>query len=178
MNYPGVSTATRHPHLPNKECVWYGIIGVSWTHCGLIWHSLTGEQSGGCPQISPTIIPTEAAGIYWPHQFLPTVCTPWPNSLNLLLSKSSRKDLTWTDAATSAFTAVKNALADIILLVHPKPGAPTCIMMDASDAAVGAVLQQYMNGLWLPLAYFSHTLKPAQVRYSISTESCLYLLGH
>ena len=39
-------------------------------------------------------------------------------------------------------------------------------MTDVSNAAVGAVQQQYINGQWLPLAYFSHTLKPAQVRYS------------
>ena len=56
---------------------------------------------------------------------------------------------------------------------HPKPGAPTCIMMDASDAAVGAVLQQYIKGQWLTLAYFSRTLKPAQVRYSTFNRELL-----
>ena len=101
-----------------------------WSFLDTIRHSPTGEQSGGCPQISSTIIPTEAAGIYWPHQFLPMVCTQWRNilqPLNLLLSKSSLQDLTWTDSATSAFMAVKNVLADATLIVHPKPGVPTCM---------------------------------------------------
>ncbi len=39
-------------------------------------------------------------------------------------------------------------------------------MTDASDVAVGAVLQQYIKEQWCPLAFFSRTLKPAETRYS------------
>jgi len=86
--------------------------------------------------------------------------------LNILLSKSSPKTLTWNDDAATAFTAVKIALADATLLSHPQLGAPTCIMTDASDSAVGAVLQQLINGHWQPLAFFSKSLKPSETRYS------------
>ena len=57
-------------------------------------------------------------------------------------------------------------LAQATLLVHPKPEAPTNIVTDASDVAVGAVLQQLIDGEWCPIAYFLKKLKPAETRYS------------
>ena len=38
--------------------------------------------------------------------------------------------------------------------------------MDASDLAVGAVLQQQINSVWCPISYFSRKLHPAERRYS------------
>ena len=49
---------------------------------------------------------------------------------------------------------------------HPKPDTPTSIMTDASDIAVGAVLQQYIANDRCPISYFSKKLKPAESRYS------------
>ena len=57
-------------------------------------------------------------------------------------------------------------LAKATLLHHPKPEALTNITTDASDLAVGAVLQQYIHGAWCPIAYFSKKLQPAETRYS------------
>ena len=39
-------------------------------------------------------------------------------------------------------------------------------MTDASDYAVGAVLQQYVDQQWCPIAYFSKNLKPSESKYS------------
>ena len=39
-------------------------------------------------------------------------------------------------------------------------------MTDASPRAVGAVLQQYIDSQWCPIAYFSKKLKPAETKYS------------
>ena len=39
-------------------------------------------------------------------------------------------------------------------------------MTDASDTAVGAVLQQYTRGSWRPISFFSRKLSPAENRYS------------
>ena len=39
-------------------------------------------------------------------------------------------------------------------------------MTDASDTAVGAVLQQYVNGTWYPISFFSWKTTPAKTRYS------------
>jgi hypothetical protein len=38
--------------------------------------------------------------------------------------------------------------------------------MDASTTAMGAVLQQQMQDVWQPLAFFSRKLSPAQQKYS------------
>ena len=39
-------------------------------------------------------------------------------------------------------------------------------MVDASDAAVGAVLQQEIDHHWQPIAFFSKKLTPAETKYS------------
>ena len=95
------------------------------------------------------------------HRFIPngaTILQP----LHSLLKRTKRPSdtLEWTNNTSAAFHKVKDALADALLLIHPT--APTSVMTDASDVAVGAVLQQYINGQWCPLAFFSRALKPAE----------------
>ena len=68
--------------------------------------------------------------------------------------------------ADSAFNCSKDALAAASLLYHPQLEAPTCIIVDASDRAVGAVLQQQIDSIWCPIAYFSRKLRPAERKYS------------
>ena len=46
-------------------------------------------------------------------------------------------------------------------------------MADASDITVGAVLQQYIEGEWHSIAYFSKKLRPAEVRYSAFDQELL-----
>ena len=98
------------------------------------------------------------------HRFIPN-CARLLRPLNQLLSSNS-KHLAWDEEANTAFHAIKQALADVTLLVHPKPHAPTCVMTDASEYAMGAVLQQRIEDQWQPIAYFSKKLSPAEVRYS------------
>ena len=44
----------------------------------------------------------------------------------------------------------------------------------ATDATVGAVLQQYVQGCWQQLAYFSKSLKPAEnIGYNIPSSETL-----
>ena len=57
-------------------------------------------------------------------------------------------------------------MASTTLLIHPKPHALTSVMTDASDAAVGAVLQQYVDGHWQPISFFSKKLSQAETHYS------------
>ena len=42
-------------------------------------------------------------------------------------------------------STITEMLAQATLLGHPKSDAPTSILTDASDTAVGTVLQQYLN---------------------------------
>ena len=75
------------------------------------------------------------------HRFVPG-CASILQPLHDLLSPPSKKDLplTWTPEADSAFTRAKDALAAASFLCHPQLDTPTCIIVDASDHAVGAVL--------------------------------------
>ena len=91
------------------------------------------------------------------HRFIPN-CAQILQLLNNLLSKNSCKTIAWTEQASKAFTDIKHALAQATLLFHPKPEAPTCIMTDASSVAVGAVLQQFIDDHWCPIAFFSTNL--------------------
>ena len=101
------------------------------------------------------------------RRFIPN-CANILHPLNSLLKHTKRPSdsLEWTDNTTTAFSSIKSALADASLLVHPTSDAPTCVMTDASDVAVGAVLQQYIQGRWCPISFFSKALKTAETRYS------------
>ena len=101
------------------------------------------------------------------HRFIPH-CADFMQPLHALLStgKSKSHKLTWTNAALIAFTTTKEALAKASLLSYPKPDAPICLMTDASDTAVGAVLQQHINGTWHPISFFSRKMTLAETRYS------------
>ena len=100
------------------------------------------------------------------HRFVPQ-CAQILHPLNALLSAiRPAQQLIWTEEATTAFNDIKQALAQATLLNQPKPSAPTCIISDASDIAVGAVLQQLIGDVWCPISYFSKKLKPSETRYS------------
>ena len=108
------------------------------------------------------------------HCFIP-VSMHILQPLHALLTRSSKSDrhLTWAPDTEAAFTAVKDALADATLLVHPQADALTCLITDTSDSAVSAVLQQHINSVWSPLVYFSRKLTLAESRYSMFDRELL-----
>ena len=74
--------------------------------------------------------------------------------------------LQWSKKCNTALNKAKQALAKATLLFYPKPRALTAIMTNASDKAIGAVLQQFVNDQWQPISYFSRKLSPTETRYS------------
>jgi hypothetical protein len=72
----------------------------------------------------------------------------------------------WTAAMGAAFQATKDALCAASRLAHPDPEAEVNLVTDASNSAVGAVLQQWVAAGWQPLAFFSKKLDSAQLNYS------------
>ena len=52
------------------------------------------------------------------------------------------------------------------MLTYPDPSVPTSIMVDASNIAVGAVLEQLLNGQWTPISFFSWKLCDPETHYS------------
>lgn len=72
----------------------------------------------------------------------------------------------WTPDLLSAFKNCKSSLETATLLSHPLFNAELALWTDASDNAIGAVLQQRYEGEWQPLAFFSKKLNNAQRNYS------------
>lgn len=79
-------------------------------------------------------------------------------------NKRNNDMIAWTPTLQDAFHNVKNHLAQATLLVFPS--TELSLHTDASEEALGAVLQQKLNGTWQPLCYFSKKLSLAQKHYS------------
>lgn len=71
-----------------------------------------------------------------------------------------------TTDTLKAFEECKTSLSQATLLSHPDPTAELARVTDASDVAIGAVLQQKKKGDWQPLAFYLHKLSVAQKKYS------------
>ena len=89
--------------------------------------------------------------------------------------KPKERDFTFSPAMVSAFQRTKEALAEAVMLVHPDPNLTISITTDASDEAMGAILQQEANGGWQPLVFFSRQLLPAERKYSAFDHELLAL---
>ena len=74
----------------------------------------------------------------------------------------------FTQEATEAFSALKMQLSSVATLKHFKTdkSAKLVLKTDASQYAVGAVLQQMIGNETHTLSFFSRKLQPAQTRYS------------
>ena len=103
------------------------------------------------------------------HRFIPH-CAAKLTPLNNLLTAANEGHTRLSPKSNfdfeSAFSESKQILANATLLVHPDSTAQINITCDASDVAVGGVLQQFLNGMWQPLSFFSKKLNPAETRYS------------
>ena len=76
--------------------------------------------------------------------------------------KANPKRLNWSDDMQTSFEAIKHALANSTMLHHPDPSLPLAVTSDASDVAIGAVIEQRGPQGWEPLAFFSKKLSPTQ----------------
>ncbi|GFY06854.1 retrovirus-related Pol polyprotein from transposon opus [Trichonephila clavipes] len=80
--------------------------------------------------------------------------------------KKDRRKEHWTDDTRRIFEKCKTDLAEAALLSFPRSGLPLSLCTDASDFAVGAVLQQLENEGWKPIIFYSKRLNETQTRYS------------
>lgn len=88
-------------------------------------------------------------------------------------TKNDRKKIIWTDEARSQFEKCKEDLANAALLTFPDPQFPMALFTDASDQALGAVLQQLDDDNWKPIAFFSKKLNETQKKYSAYDKELL-----
>ena len=104
------------------------------------------------------------AGFY--RRFMP------PNYASIIapltdLTKPSRK-FVWTSDCQRAFDRVKLllTLTTTPVLVHPDFNLPFHVHCDASGRGIGAVLSQYVNGAYRPVAFCSKRLLPHQQHWA------------
>nr|CAH8845942.1 unnamed protein product [Trichobilharzia regenti]CAH8864580.1 unnamed protein product [Trichobilharzia regenti] len=113
---------------------------------------------------SPKALRTFLGMVSYYRRFIPQcahIVTPLTDML-----KGKCKSLVFTKEASTAFAAIKKAIADATMLVHLDVQLPISISVDASNTAIGAVLQQRMANVWLPIAFFSRKLTACESRYS------------
>ena len=79
--------------------------------------------------------------------------------------KGRPKRLVWTKDCQKSFEAIKEALATATMLRHPDSNAALAITADASDDAIGAVLEQRGPSGWEPLAFYSAKLQPSERKW-------------
>ena len=79
---------------------------------------------------------------------------------------SKPKRLQWNSDMQASFDAIKEALASATMLHHPDPSLPLALTTNASDVAIGAVVEQRGPNGWEPLAFFSKKLSESQQKWS------------
>lgn len=107
------------------------------------------------------------------HQVSAQGITPLPQNVLVIRDSLNHKELGnfgsfclgWSRLSRRIRT-IKNQVAELTLLAHPVPNAPTALNTDASVIAIGAVLQQEIHGSLRPIAFFRKRLHPTQIKYS------------
>ena len=102
------------------------------------------------------------------NRFLPHAAHLMSPLYEALKGKKDNDDVDWTQVRGQAFEDSKAALANAAMLAHPSPAAPIALTTDASDYAVGAVCEQWVDGAWQPLAFFSKKLRDNERKYITS----------
>lgn len=80
--------------------------------------------------------------------------------------KNDTRKVQWTDEARESFENCKASLSEAALLAYPDSSKVLGLMIDASNTAAGAVLQQFDGKSWTPLGFYSEKFNDAQRNYS------------
>ncbi|RLU20853.1 hypothetical protein DMN91_007467 [Ooceraea biroi] len=91
--------------------------------------------------------------------------------------KKDKRPIVWTPEADVAFEESKTRLAEVFTLVHPTEDAKILLRTDASNFAMGAVLDQLQDGYWRPLGFFSRKFSESQRNYSTYDRELLAIFA-
>uniref|UniRef100_A0A5S6Q0Y3 RNA-directed DNA polymerase n=1 Tax=Trichuris muris TaxID=70415 RepID=A0A5S6Q0Y3_TRIMR len=110
------------------------------------------------------------------HRFIPELAsTLLP--LHQLANQPKRQPFQWLPAHDAAFQEAKQRLAQAATLAFPSSQAPTQVIADASDTAVGAVIQQRHANRWVPVAFHSKKLTTSQLKWSTGDKELFALFS-
>ncbi|KIK13956.1 hypothetical protein PISMIDRAFT_17634 [Pisolithus microcarpus 441] len=108
------------------------------------------------------------------HRFIKDfACIACP--LNGLMRKD--QPWTWQEEQQRSFNALKEAFTSAPILTFPDQDRKFCLETDASDFATGAVLSvEAPDGLWHPVAYYSHSMTPPKRNYQVFDKEMLAII--
>ena len=91
----------------------------------------------------------------------------------------SKKDVSfiWTSDQESAFQALIHAFSTAPVIILPDSNVPFCLITDASDYVLGAILKQpdALNR-WHPVAFYSKLMIDAELNYDIHDKELLAIV--
>ncbi|RVE47199.1 hypothetical protein evm_008167 [Chilo suppressalis] len=100
--------------------------------------------------------------IKWDHRTYEMVEVPKPSLHNCVCGEVFDN----TVLLKQHMFKTKHNIAGAKMQEHPVPNPEPTEVTDASDKAIGAVLQHLKDGAWQPLAFISRKLSPPQEKYS------------
>ena len=98
---------------------------------------------------------------------------PLDNLLQGAPKRKKAKLTKWTSAQDEAFAACKQALRDATNSSFLAADAKLVLLSDASDEAIGASLEQFVDGWHYPVGFFSTKLTKTQKNYSTYNRELL-----
>jgi hypothetical protein len=86
--------------------------------------------------------------------------------------KGSQKPIKWGAKEEAAFTALKGSLSRELELFQMDVSKPYTMRTDASEWAIGGVLEQDLEGKLVPVAFYSRKLGGSQLNWTPREKEC------
>lgn len=91
--------------------------------------------------------------------------------------KKDKRKIDWNESSTEAFEACKNSIVSATRTSFISTTAPLSLFTDASDTAIGAVLEQLVGDRWTPVGFFSRKLSAAERNWSTYDRELLAIFA-
>ncbi|ESK81813.1 mary1-like reverse transcriptase [Moniliophthora roreri MCA 2997] len=108
--------------------------------------------------------------------------TSWPTpdyfgkSAKPLTKLTRKNNWEWTDDQQQAFEELKMKVTSASVLVIPNNRDQFRVEADSSDFTIGAVLSQFQDNKWKPVALLSHVLNETERNYEIYDKEMLAII--
>jgi transposase InsO family protein len=86
--------------------------------------------------------------------------------------KTKHQRMDWTDQTKQAYTDLQAAIEKCQLLHFLDDTSPIYVMTDASQYGIGAYMAQVVDGVEHPIAFYSKSLTPPQMRWTTQEQEC------
>ena len=100
------------------------------------------------------------------HQFIPHCSSKLSSLTEIIKNKKKLEKLKWTEETIISFENIKNDLTQSTQLYYYDTSEEITLTTDASNFAIGAVLNKTINNSQKPISFFSKKLKIHQTHYS------------